>query len=147
MDTGKNRKKEEKSKFNGGYFASVLVSLKLDSFLHTTTFPEAQTKIVQQWPGILTRIAADLHIGHDSKLGTYKAGAVKAVVIFSVQNNFEKSYVAKCHFLHAINLPSGQSIVRGITKGTNSHISFSADKKCLPAPMKKVIGEPRGPTL
>lgn len=32
MDTGKNRKKEEKSKFNVGYFASVLVSLKLDSY-------------------------------------------------------------------------------------------------------------------
>lgn len=40
-------------------------------------------------------------------------------------------------FLYAINLPSGRSMVEGITKETNSHISLSADKECLPAPMKE----------
>lgn len=40
-------------------------------------------------------------------------------------------------FLYAISLPSGWSIVEGIAKETNSHISLSADKKSLPAPMKE----------
>lgn len=40
-------------------------------------------------------------------------------------------------FLYAINLPSGRSMVEGITKETNSHIFLSADKKRLHAPRRE----------